>query len=164
MDKTSQLLGNCLVEGRQKNKITMSQEPLYGGIDMMNLFESFENMCAQMDRDFETRRAQMQTQFEARCAEMQAQFESDCAEMDREFDDIYNRRVAQLHAEGDVIRASLDFDEPVFGGFDARHNQEALMLHQQAMELHQQAHADAMRQHQDFINQVHVINMHHHNF
>ena len=142
----------------------MSQEPLYGGIDMMNLFESFENMCAQMDRDFETRRAQMQTQFEARCAEMQAQFESDCAEMDREFDDIYNRRVAQLHAEGDVIRASLDFDEPVFGGFDARHNQEALMLHQQAMELHQQSHADAMRQHQDFINQVHVINMHHHNF
>ena len=105
----------------------------------MNLFESFENMCAQMDIDFETRRAQMQ-----------AQFESDCAEMDRGFDDIYNRRVAQLHAEGDVIRASLDFDEPVFGGFDARHNQEALMLHQQAMELHQQAHADTMHHHNMF--------------
>ena len=143
--------------GTTKNKITMSQEPLYGGIDMMNLFESFENMCAQMDRDFETRRAQMQTQFEARCAEMQAQFESDCAEMDRQFDDIYNRRVAQLHAEGDVIRASLDFDEPVFGGFDALcQNQELMLQHQ--------AHADtALRQHNDFMNQVHIINMHHHN-
>ena len=121
----------------------------------MNLFESFADMCAQMDRDFETRRAQMQAQFEARCAQMQAQFEADCAEMDREFDDIYNRQISQLHAEGNDIRASLDFDEPAFGNA-LRQNQELMFQHQ--------AHADAaIRQHEDFMHQVHIVNMHHHN-
>ena len=125
----------------------------------MNLFEmSFADMCAQMDREFESRRAQMQAQFESRCAQMKAQFEADCAEMDKEFDDIYNRQISQLHAEGDAIRASLDFDAP--GGVECANNFDTL---HQAMELHHQAHANAMRQHEDFINQVHIINMHHHN-
>ena len=138
---------------------------------MMNLFEDFdkevakmhaefESRCAEIDRKFQERCSQFHAHFESESTRMKSEFESRCAEIEKEFDDAYNRRIAEIHREGDAIRASLDFDghpDVSFNGFDTlRQNQEEMLRHQACVDA-------AMRQHNEFMRQVHINNMMHHN-
>ena len=136
----------------------MSQEPLYGGIDMMNLFESFDKEVAEMRAQFESSRARMDERFNEavkasrksyaeRVAAMNAAFDAECARMDAEYD----REVAKMRQVSRANMEALDTDEGGSGYFNS------------PLYLNQQAHENAMRQHNDFMNQVHIINMHHHN-
>lgn len=132
---------------------------------MLNLFESFDKEVAAMRAQFESSRARMDAEFNEavrasresyakRVSEMNSAFDADCAEMDAE----YEREVVEMHQRSRANMEALDTDECGCGYFNS------------PLYLSQQAHENAMRQHEDFMRQVHIndfnqhqVNLMHHN-